>query len=364
MRRFPSRKDRPSSVDIAIFDDAAHREGMRLDTAQRTAALLLATSTENVYLVGPAGRGKTWLLNTFIAARPPGRTARIHWHEFLRDLHDRIRIHRTVDAALTALLGSVDTVCFDELHVDDPADGIYVDHLLDHIATARLRLIVTSNVGPAQLMPNPLFHDAFRPTIGIIEKLCRVVELDTGIDYRARGEHHTGFASGRWVIRTVTREASTVLSVHGRQLRAWDASSRHLGVDFGEICGRPLGATDYLDLAQQFRTWTISSVPDLAASARDPALRFLHLIDVLYDAAVPTTIETSTPRAEFGRGGAVPPGTPRLLSRLSTLRTPSSPSASALCRRSVPAGGTYLRHRAPPDPTNPRSPHDPRGDSF
>lgn len=332
---FSGHSTSPAPVDISVFGEAARRESITLDRAQFAAARALANGRTGIYLVGPAGRGKTWLLNVFAAARPPQDTVRIHWHEFLRDLHDQIRIHRGVDTAVDAILGNADTVCFDELHVNDRADGIYLDHLLRRIAARHKRLIMTSNSLPDDLMPHPLLHKSFLPSITKINNMCRVIELDGGVDYRTCATHRSGFASGAWVHVDIPHQPEHTVVVHGRRLRVWDASPHHLGVRFDDICGNALGATDYLELTRHFSSFCISEVPDLADSERDPALRFLHLIDVLYDANRPTTIESATPREAFGRTAPVPPGTSRMLSRLSSLRSDDG-SRHDMAGRAIP----------------------------
>ncbi|MYR08395.1 cell division protein ZapE [Gordonia sp. SID5947] len=323
------RASRPApirAVPAADFDAAARRDGFALDRSQQAAVAAL-TSAADVYLTGPPGRGKTWLLDVFAEALPAGTTLRMHWHEFVRDLHRLIRRHGGLDAAIDHLVTGRAAVCFDELHVDDPADGIFVDRLLTGLSAHHVRMIVTSNLRPDQLMPNPLFHEMFRPTIEVIERRFTVIELDDGCDYRTVAAHDVGFASGRWSTgsatgRTGSRPAKPVTaSISGRRFSAWRADDDVLWVDFAQICGAALGATDYLTLAGRHRRWVIDRIPDLASAGREPALRFVHLVDVLYDHDIPVTFVADVAHTQFGRRGAVPAGTTRLLSRLGTLRS-------------------------------------------
>lgn len=294
--------------------------GIAPDDAQRAACDTLV-GADSVYLVGPAGRGKTAILNAFVTCSPARSVVRTHWHDFLRDLHVLIRSSGGLAPALERFLGSAGILAFDELHVDDPADGIFLHGLIDHLTKRGVRLVVTSNDRPDDLMPNPLFHDSFLPTIDLIKTTCTVIDLDSGIDYRTRADHCTGFSTGSWRPPAPVPDGSArPVAVAGRQFTAWDAAGEHLGVAFDEICGRPLGATDYLDLARRFRRWTISDVPDLVDTDREAAQRLVHLVDVLYDRDVPTTITSAVPRDRFARTGRLPAGAPRMRSRLTALR--------------------------------------------
>ncbi|MDL9936452.1 cell division protein ZapE [Gordonia sp. ABSL1-1] len=325
---FRHRTATPPALSPDMFENAARREGFDLDSSQLEAARTLADDATWCYLVGPPGRGKSWLLDTYTAALPAGIPLRLHWHEFTRDLHRCIRTAGSLPAGLARLLGSHTVLCFDEFAVDDPADGIFVDRLFAAARAAHVRLVVTSNVRPRELMPNPLFHDGFAPTIHLIEREFTVAELDAGVDYRTEAHTSSGFSAGRWIVgerETADRRADALgehIDVNGRRLRVLRADDDGLVVDFGELCGRPLGATDYLTLADRYRRWTVVGVTDLTDAGSEPAQRFLHLVDVLYDNDVETSFESRLPLEDFGRRDLLPP---RLLSRLGQLNVAPIP---------------------------------------
>lgn len=305
-----------------MFDDAALAARMELDVSQRAAISALCSPDDWIYLTGRAGRGKTWLMDVFAAALPTADVIRIHWHTYIRDLHRAIGTCGGIERAVRHILGNASTLCFDELDVDDPADGIFVTNLLRAADERGMRVIITSNRAPDALMPNPLFHDFFLPTIRFIESRCHVLDLDSGIDYRTLSAHTSGFSAGRWLTSHPTRRATdgvVDVAVVGRTIRAACADRDCLQVDFADICGTPRSAADYLELAVRFPRWVVTGIPDLADAGPEPAQRFLHLVDVLYDNDIPTTFVAQTNLAVFGRAQPTPAATPRLLSRLGEL---------------------------------------------
>ena len=321
---FGRRKQSAPLVGDDVVVEAATRAGFRLDPTQLVAAQHLS-GRDHLYLSGPVGRGKTWLVDTYLGALPPKWVRRLHWNEFGRDLDALIK-DRGVEGALATITSGVRVLCFDELTVDDRADGIYVDAVFRRAIERDIRLIITSNHRPSDLMPHPLLHDTFLPTIDFIETHCMAIELDGGTDYRTirrpnpRRDH--GFAGGLWITvnGAPTQRVSQSTSVNGRTISVWDSTRDHLGVTFGEICGRPLGAADYLRLAHRYRSWTVSGVPGLATTDRQSARRFVHLVDILYDQEAELNIECALDRTEFALCAALDPmSRARVTSRLSTL---------------------------------------------
>lgn len=153
-----------------------------------------------VYLWGPPGRGKTWLMDQYFALASTDRKTRTHFHRFLADLHTVLHKNRhDLAAALDHLVGDVDALCFDELHVHDPADAIFVSRLLTALFERSTVVVATSNYAPSGLLPNPLFHNMFEPAIRLIERSMNVVCVDGPIDYRTvePPSTRTGFAAGR-----------------------------------------------------------------------------------------------------------------------------------------------------------------------
>jgi len=255
------------------------------------------------------------VMDRFFAGVDSNRKRRFHFHGFFAALHAATHELGSIERAVAALLGDADLICFDEFHVNDIGDAMLVTRLLDTLFAQRHTLVVTSNYAPAELLPNPLFHDRFVPTIARILDHLDVVTLDGPPDYRTLGSRHdTGFAAGRYVVHPPHRHActgepadtaSTGLDLdlgNGRTVRAHTADADAVTFDFDRLCGAPTSAADYLTLLGRYRRWTLRAVPPLREVPPDWAMRLVNLVDVLYDADVACTIHATESVTELTAG--------------------------------------------------------------
>ncbi|MBL1077421.1 cell division protein ZapE [Nocardia sp. 2] len=300
-----------------------------LDADQRIAADRLAAIAARVgkrwhrprglYLWGGPGRGKTMLMDRFYAAVASKHKRRFHFHSFFAQLNAAIHEYGTLDKAADSLLGGVDLVCFDEFHVHDSGDARLVSRLLDHLFARHITLVVTSNYPPADLLPNPLFHPMFEPTIDRILEHLDVLSVNGPQDYRRLGGKHTGFAAGEYVVGACPVTGSAQVPVAHRLLNARVAENGSLTVDFAELCGIPVSAADFLELARTYTRWTVCEVPALSDVPADWVMRFVNLVDVLYDTDHPLSLYAAVPLACLAGRIAYVPDLYRAISRLSEL---------------------------------------------
>jgi cell division protein ZapE len=289
-----------------VFDAA-----FTLDDAQAAAADTLSTPGDRgVYLWGPVGRGKTWLLDSYFAAADTSAKKRVHFHSFFRDLHAAYFRHGfSIDAAIDDVLSTGSTpaalLCFDEFHVHDIGDARLITRMLDALFARGVVLVVTSNYAPDELLPNPLFHPAFVPTIEKLKQCLDIVRVDGPVDYRASGASGSRFASGTWTVEPVSG-----------------------GRTFAELCCAARSTGDYLEMVQNAPQLTITDIPALASVDDFAAQRFANLVDVLYDRDVRTEFHSVVPLTEFAVG-CTGLDTDRLISRLSELGSRSRTSANS-----------------------------------
>jgi cell division protein ZapE len=274
------------------------------------------------YIFGPVGRGKTMLMDLFFQATTFRPKRRLHFHEFMAEVHDRIGAARKTvpgDPIPQVAKGIADQsalLCFDELHVTDIADAMILGRLFRALFEAQVVVVATSNVAPTELYRNGLNRALFLPFIELIGEHMEVEELLAAKDFRldklagkplyfspadarARAEmdrlwgeltgHHPG--------------APAALEVKGRKLRVPLASMGVARFTFAELCEAPLGANDFLRIAHAFHTVMIDAIPVLAKAPRDVTRRFVNLIDTLYDARVCLVASAAAePQALYAKG--------------------------------------------------------------
>ncbi|MNJ07871.1 Cell division protein ZapE [compost metagenome] len=264
------------------------------------AALIDNGQARSLYLHGAVGRGKSWLLDGFFQALPHTHKRRLHFHDFFARLHQGMFDHRHQDDALGCtldqLLDGCQVLCFDEFHVHDIGDAMLITRLFQALFARRIFLLVTSNYAPEGLLPNPLYHQRFKPVIRLINSHMHVLEVGGEQDYRSLPTHASQqrFTQGHylWPGSLAQRqaiglppftEAPIDIPVGKRELTARLSQQGTVGFDFAELCEQPTAVIDYLELAKRFDHWIIDGLPRLEDCSIAAQQRFINLVDVLYD---------------------------------------------------------------------------------
>jgi cell division protein ZapE len=280
-----------------------------------------------VYMHGGVGRGKSFLMDCFFQAVPLTRKTRLHFHEFMREVHRELQDLKGTADPLDELGRRIARrfrlICFDEFHVSDVTDAMILHRLLVALFANRVSIITTSNFHPDDLYPNGLHRDRIAPAIELLKDKLEVIAVDAGTDYRRLTLHAVttyhrplGPQADAAMLRAFeqlaeARDEDPVLRIEQRELRCRRRAGGVVWFDFKTLCGGPRSQNDYLELAQQFHTVLLSDVPQMPPRLASEARRFTLLIDVLYDrrvklilsAAVPAeALYTEGPLAhEFGR---------------------------------------------------------------
>lgn len=290
-------------------------------TARQRTVMASMSGRSDVYVHGPPGSGKTTLLNSVHVATPGS----VRWHsaEFFRLIHSGLPSHgRSVEATVGALTGRAGAVFFDEFHVHDVADAIYLHRALAWWGAHRVRVVSTSNYAPEELLPNPLLHAAAEPVIDVIRSRFVVIDLDEGIDHRCSAPAGQGFASGAWLPPAVHEARTTTLILGGRRLPvlAQPPQSGEVATTFAALCVGAWSTSDYLSLLAAGDSLTLFDVPHPARIDREPAQRLANLVDVAYDRDVSLTIHSPGMPDDLHAAASPPLDVARTVSRLRVLR--------------------------------------------
>jgi cell division protein ZapE len=303
---------------------------------------------KGVYMFGGVGRGKSFLMDCFFDAVPIKRKTRLHFHEFMREVHREMRdLQGTVNPL--EVLGQrmskrYKLICFDEFHVADITDAMILHRLLDALFANGVGFVTTSNFKPDDLYPDGLHRDRILPAIALLNQRLQVINVDNGTDYRRRTLEHVplyltpnGADADASMTDTFNRLAEAhdeapALHIENRTIQARRRAGGVVWFDFRTLCGGPRSQNDYLEIASQFHTVMLSDVPHMPVNRASEARRFTWLVDVLYDRRVKLIMSAEVPPEHLYTEGPLAHEFPRTVSRLNEMQ---SAEFLALERRTV-----------------------------
>ena len=287
-----------------------------------------------VYLWGGVGRGKSFLMDCFYAASPVEKKIRIHFHEFMREVHRELHelsgLADPLDELAKRISKRYRLICFDEFHINDIADAMILYRLLSALFVDRVQFVMTSNYKPSQLYPNGLHRDRLLPAIHLLEDQLDVLNVDAGSDYRRvqmaqveayltplnASTHITLMQMFQSLIGKQKETATPALRIESRELRPLHMGEGVVWFDFQTLCCGPRSQNDYLEIAKQFHTVILSGVPYMPPRMTNEARRFIWLIDVLYDHKIKLILSAEVPPTELYTEGLITSEFSRTVSRL------------------------------------------------
>jgi cell division protein ZapE len=301
-----------------------------------------------VYLWGGVGRGKSFLMDCFFGALPLQRKTRLHFHEFMREVHrelaDMTGTADPLDRLGESIARRFRVICLDEFHVSDITDAMILHRLLAALFDNRVSIVTTSNFAPDDLYPNGLHRERMLPAIELLKERLEIVSVDGPVDYRQStlqdvelyhtplGPEADAAMAAAFERLAETRDESPILKIEHREIRARRRAGGVVWFDFRELCGGPRSQNDYLEIATQFHTVLLSGVPQMTPRLASEARRFTLLIDVLYDRRVKLIMSAAVEPEQLYTEGPLVHEFPRTVSRLREMR---SAEFLAEARRSV-----------------------------
>jgi len=351
----------PKNGMIEGFNAALAKRGIVADPAQQTAAQRLQKFYDDlvafkaarrdrlrkllvhpdlprgVWFWGGVGRGKSFLMDCFYAAVPYQRKRRVHFHAFMREIHESLRAMRSEADPLAKVAARIAKqtrlMCFDEFHVSDIADAMILGRLMQALFDAGVLFCITSNYPPAGLYPNGLQRELFTPTIALLEERLDIIEIDAGIDYRLRrlsqaavyvvGPRAEADAAIGKTFHTVAGGEGHLkpIDVLGRSLAVVHRAPGVVWFDFATLCDGPRSQNDYLWLANRHHTIVVTGVPRMGTDQANAARRLTWLVDVLYDHRVKLIVGAECPAEELYKEGVQASEFQRTVSRLVEMRS-------------------------------------------
>jgi cell division protein ZapE len=290
-----------------------------------------------VYLWGGVGRGKSFLMDCFYQAVPIRRKTRLHFHEFMREVHrELVGLRGTVnplDELGRRMARRFKLLCFDEFHVADITDVMILHRLLAALFDNGVGFVTTSNFEPASLYPDGLYRERILPAIALLQERMDVLNVDNGVDYRQSALaqvrlYHAPLGPQADAAMTAAFERLAPghdedphLTIEARRIRARRRSGSVAWFDFKQLCGGPRSQNDYLEIASQFSAVLLSDVPQMLARDAAEARRFTWLVDVLYDRRCKLILSAAAPPEQLYTQGPLAHEFPRTISRLHEMQS-------------------------------------------
>ena len=255
---------------------------------------------QGIYVWGSVGRGKTLLVDSFYETLPFENKLRLHFHDFMQQTHSQLKTLGEREDPLKwvaiDLAKRAKVLCFDEFHVSDIADAMILSRLLEVLFNQGVALIATSNSAPDNLYPDGLQRQRFLPTIELLHQHTQILHLESAQDYRLRtleraavyhyplGEDSVQrMAQCFKELATDSAQLENTIEIADRSIAIRGLAHGCVWFEFKDLCETARSASDFLELARRYHTVMVSNVPQLDSENNDAALRFIHLVDNLYD---------------------------------------------------------------------------------
>ena len=353
--------DRSSSAVVDAYAAALKAKGYASDPAQERAIAALQRCANDwavykskrsnalkkmfsrppiprgVYMFGGVGRGKSFLMDCFFQAVPIERKTRLHFHEFMREVHRELReLQGTVnplDELGKRMAKRFKLICFDEFHVADVTDAMILHRLLMALFANGVGFVTTSNFKPDDLYPNGLHRDRILPAIDLLNERLEVLNVDAGTDYRSltlalmdfyhqpNGAQADAAMTQAFNLLAEAQDEEPVVHIEARDITARRKAGSVIWFDFRVLCGGPRSQNDYLEIAAQFQTVFLSDVPEMGIRHASEARRFTWLVDVLYDRRVKLVMSAAVPPEQLYVEGPMAHEFVRTVSRLAEMQS-------------------------------------------
>lgn len=293
---------------------------------------------KGLYFWGGVGRGKTYIIDCFYDCLPFENKWRIHFHRFMQRVHQELKLLENVQNPLELvadkLANDLRILCLDEFHVTDITDAMLLAGLLDALFKRGVILVTTSNEVPDKLYSNGLQRDRFLPAIQLLKHYTRVINVDSGMDYRLEyldhaeiyhsplDENAQAMLEKNFIhLSPDVGNENFALEVEGREIMTQRCGDGVVWFDFYDLCDGPRGPADYIEIGRCYQTVLLANLPIMGELDNDKAKRFMTMVDEFYDRNVKLIITAEAEPEGLYTGKALAQGFKRTISRLQEMRT-------------------------------------------
>lgn len=292
---------------------------------------------QGVYLYGPVGVGKTYLVDLFYDCLQEKKKARFHFHHFMQQIDAQLRRIQGQKDPLRVIAKEVAKttrlLCFDEFLVEDVAYAMILAELLQALIQEGVILVISSNTKPDDLYAKGVQRPRFLPAIALIKRECVVMHLNREGDYRLGREplldaylfplnqQTEAKMEEQFALLVPNIEMNQVINIQGRDVPYYKRGLKSIWFTFDILCNFPRSQLDYLELADRFDHLFVSNIPKLTTHHTAQAIMFIHLIDVMYDRGIKVILSAAVPKEELYLEGELVAPFKRTLSRLNEMQS-------------------------------------------
>ncbi|MCZ6805081.1 MAG: cell division protein ZapE [Proteobacteria bacterium] len=286
-----------------LFEDflaQAQKENVLIGKLKSLLKIKTRQQITGLYFWGGVGRGKTYRVDCFYAYLPFENKLRIHFHRFMQNVHKELKQLGKIESLLKIvadrLAEKTRVICFDEFHVSDITDAMLLVGLFEVLFEYGVVLVATSNQHPDQLYQGGLQRERFLPAIASLKKYTKVINVDSGIDYRLQFLDHAEIYHSPLDDRANVMleddfihicpddgSKEAILEIEGRSIQTVRCGDGVVWFEFKALCDGPRGAADYIEIARQYQTVLFANIPVMDDHDNDMAKRFITLVDEFYD---------------------------------------------------------------------------------
>jgi cell division protein ZapE len=290
-----------------------------------------------LYVYGPVGVGKTYLVDMFYQYVEEKKKSRFHFHHFMQQIDAQLRRLQGQKDPLHQIAKniakSIRLLCFDEFLVNDVAYAMILAELLLSLHDQGVILVISSNTKPDDLYLNGVYRARFLPAIALIKTNCDVLNLNEQRDYRIGrqplleaylyplNELTAKAMEQQFILLAKEVKKDGCIRVQNRDIFYLQCDEKSIWFAFDVLCNLPRSQLDYLEIADRFDNVFVSGIPCLTENHTAQTIMFIYLIDVMYDRGINVIISAAVPLDMLYVKGELKETFKRTLSRLNEMQS-------------------------------------------